>query len=182
MLLGLSILQTPVILGLIAAIIIKNHQVVADVDGYRMIAAGMALALGAIGPTIGLSFFSQRICSLLGTEPYSYNRLITFIFTSLALIETPLLLVFITNMLIVRGSSSDIHDTVRYFCASIAIGLSTLGAGLSSARTAASAARAIAQQPDTALLVSRSSLLSQTLIDTSPIYGLIIALLLLLIH
>lgn len=61
--------------------------------------------------------------------------------------------------------------------ATVAIG--SLGPALGEARVAAEALRAIAQQPDEANLITRTLFVAMALIESTAIYALVIALILL---
>lgn len=184
MLLGLSMLQSPVILGFITALLIKTNSY-PDMPLYQaflFLAAGLCSALGSYGPTNGLSFFSERVCTLLGQEPHLYKSLVAFVFLSQALIETPLIFVFIVGLLHIYYVQPELALVWAAFAASSALGLSTIGAGISSGRVAARAAQTLAHDITLYPIISRMSLLAQTILDTAPIYGLITALLILFLH
>lgn len=182
MILGQTVLQTPVIFGLIIALIIKSatHDITLLL-GLKTIAAGLAVSVGMIGPTIGLSRFSQKACSLIGLHPESYNYLINFVLISQALIETPILFGFLTAIIIIvlPLKSTVALAAVPSFMAALACGITTFGPGISSGKTAAEAAHALAHAPEHRTTISRTSMLAQTLIDTSAILGLVVAILIL---
>ncbi|HVW99202.1 MAG TPA: ATP synthase F0 subunit C, partial [Candidatus Babeliaceae bacterium] len=62
--------------------------------------------------------------------------------------------------------------------AAIAMAFSTVGAGISSGKTAAQACYQVALRPDIYSIISRTSIPMQTFIDTYPVYGLVLALIL----
>lgn len=184
LLLGLSMLQSPVILGFITALLIKSriHDTMSITHALLFMAASICTALGCMGPTYGLSYFSERVCQLLGKEPQLYKQIITFVFLSQALIETPLIFVFVLGLVELFYLEATPSVVWTAFSASIALGLSTLGAGISSGKVAAHAAQAIGRESSVYPLVTRMSLLAQTILDTAPIYGLITALVIIFLH
>lgn len=185
MLISQSVIQTPIIFGLIMGAIIYSqlNSIVTTPQSIKLLASGLAMGLGSIGPTIGLSYFAQEVCRSVGLNRSAYRQLLSFTFLSQALIETPILFALIIALLlsylpITIGAS--VVASAAFIAAACTIGLSTLGAGISSGRTAVAACKQIALKPELYNVLSRSSLLGQTLIDTCTIYGLIIALILIL--
>jgi F-type H+-transporting ATPase subunit c len=186
MLLGLVILQTPVILGLVISLLIKTYAIdAALVEHIKLCAAGIALGLGSLGPTIGLSIFSRTACRLLGTHPNAYRSLINFAFVSQALIETPILFCFIIAFLSIFTpvqASASLAAAAPFVASACAMALTTGAAGISSGKTAAKAAHTLVHHPNISQTVTRMSLIAQTLIDTQTIYGLLVAFLLIVLR
>jgi F-type H+-transporting ATPase subunit c len=178
MFITISIMQTSVILGLIVSFLIQRQLTTLHSlsTGLQLLAGGMALGIGAVGPLIGLGLFSRAACTVIGTNRDIYPKVLTFTFISQALIETPILFSLAVSLLIITNNSM---NSLAYLCAAAAIALSTLGAGIASGKVASSACAALGKQPQEYAAISRTSLLAQTLIDACPIYGLLIAFILL---
>lgn len=181
LLIGQSMIQTPVIFGFIMSLLIYAITPVTDAHAVQIIAAGFALGIGCIGPSIGLSTFAQTACSTIARNPAIYNQFFSFMFMSQALIEAPLLFSFIVGIMILYFKLSVITYMGGIFtlAAALAMGLSTLGAGISSGRISANASRAIATYPQELTAITSISFLAQTFVDTAPLYGLIVSLLIL---
>lgn len=178
-----SIIQTPIIFGFIIAILIKSQASAATslTDSLRLVASGLAIGLGSVGPAIGLARFAATACKGIGINPAAYAQLFSFTFISQAIIETPVIFSLIISILLITSVVH--HDSALQGTAMIAsalcIGLGTLGAGIASGNTAAAACHQIALNPEKYAPLSRISLFAQGLIDTNAIYALLIALLLL---
>ncbi len=182
LLITMIVIQTPIIFGFIIAFFIRLNLMSAltTSETTKLIMSGIALGLGSLGPTIGLATFASAACQALGLNKTIYPKLLTFALTSQALIETPILFSFITALILAFMPPSDNPlMPVIYIAAGLVTGLSMVGTGIASGRTAASACKQIALQPEHYLTLSRASMLGQAFIDTSAVYGLIIALLLL---
>ena len=183
MLINQSVIQTPVIFGLIMGIIIYNQIATSTtlVESIKLLAAGLAMGLGSLGPTIGLSIFSQEACKSPGINRTAYPKIVSFTFVSQALIETPILFALIIAIMLtfipITAQVPLIAGSL-YLATACIIGFSTLGAGISSGRTAVAACKQITLKPEHYNVISRTSMLGQTLIDTCTIYGLILALIL----
>lgn len=178
MLITLSFLQTPIIFGFIIALLIYNALagITSPAESTRLCASGMAIGIGSIGPEIGMSIFAQRACASLGINPTAYSKIMPFTFINQALIETPILFAFSVALALLIIPTSG----ACAIAAALAIGLSTLGTGISTGRIAVTACKEITKTPEISADISRVSVLAQALIDTSAIYGLIIAIMLLL--
>lgn len=180
MLIAQSLIQTPVIFGFISALLIFKE--VANVDSLpeslQCLAAGIAIGLGSIGPVIGLGTFSRQACQCVGINKNIYTKILSFTFISNAIIETPSIFAIVVSVLILTAkvSPDSLYDGIRLMCAAFSIGFGTLGAGISSGRTAAQACYQISLHERQFNAISRTSMIAQGLIDTCAIYPLLGAL------
>lgn len=179
-----SIIQTPIIFGFIIAILIKGQAPAANslTDSIRLIASGLAIGIGSIGPSIGLASFAKAACQGLGINRESFNKLLSFTFISDAIIETPIIFALIISLILLTTTiiDNDVEKSIAMLSAACCMGFGTIGAGISSGQTAATACKQIALNPDHHAILSKISMFSQGLIDTCPIYALLIALMLIL--
>ncbi len=181
MLLTQSLMQTPVILSFIIALLINYQIPYASSlgDALRLIASGLCIGIASIGPSYGLAIFSEQVCKGIGINRNAYSSLLSSTPINAAIIESPIIFSLLVSFLILRTSST-VNDPLflglTCIAAALCMGLSTLGTGISSGKIAASASKQIALSPHYASLLSKSSLFAQALIETSAIYGLVIAL------
>jgi F0F1-type ATP synthase membrane subunit c/vacuolar-type H+-ATPase subunit K len=187
MLIILSLIQTPIIFGMIIALFINNQMmhITTIRESLRLIASGIAIGFGSIGPAIGLAHFAKIACTSVGINKTAYNKLLTFSFVSQAIIETPIIFSFVialTLLFIVPHSAEEnIVQGIAMLAAGICTGIGTVGAGISSGKTAAQACKEIGLQPESYSVLSRTSLFAQGLIETSAIYAVLVSFLLLFI-
>jgi len=188
MLISLSLIQTPVIFGLIVALVIQGQLASAITmrEGMRLMASGLCIGLGSTGPSIGLALFAQSACKGIGINREAYGKLLSFTFISQAIIETPIIFSLIVSIillfLIPSSRYENLIDTVVLFSAALCTSIGTIGPGISSGRTAAAACRQIALQPSLHTIISRASMFAQGLIETCAIYPVLISLGSLLLH
>ena len=181
MLITQVMIQTSVIFGFISAILIKGQAQAVDslAESLRLIASGVSIGLGCIGPALGLALFAQKACWAIGINRNSYNRVFSFALISQAIIETPILFAFVISLLCISTTTQGtLIAGIATLAASLAIGFGTFGPGIGSGITAAAACKQMAFVPAQYPLLSRLSMLGQGLIDTSAIYALLVALLL----
>jgi F-type H+-transporting ATPase subunit c len=185
MLLTQSLLQTPLIFGFIIALIISNQasRITTLQEALRLIASGLCIAIATIGPAIGGGIFTGSACRSVGVNRSAYSKIFSFTILSQAIIETPVIFAAIISFWLAFGittTTSSLFQGLIYLAIAGVMGIGTIGAGISSGRTAAAACYQIALAPEHSTAVSRTSLIAQGLIDTSAIYAFIIALFLLL--
>lgn len=177
-LITLSIIQTPVIFGFLIAMFIKSHahSITTYAQSLQLLASGLCIGLGSIGPSIGMALFAKSACNGIGLNRNAYNKIFTFTIISEAIIETPVIFSVVVALLII-GSSQDITllKGIALLSAGLCTGLGTIGPGISSGKTAAAACRQIALNPEQYHAISRISMFAQGLIDTSAIYALMIS-------
>src|SRR5207244_2831174 len=140
----------------------QAHNALHMSDSLRLIASGLCVGLGSIGPAIGLSSFAKAAVNSLGKNTKSYDKLLSFTFISEALIETPIIfcLIIATILLFaIQPTPIDNHlDGIIFISAALCTGLGTLGAGISSGRTAAVACTQIGENPESYSILSRTSI------------------------
>ncbi len=185
MMVVLSLLQTPIIFGLIVGLLIQqlSHDVTTMRDSLRLISSGLCIGLGSVGPAIGLAFFSRTACQGLGINRGAYKQLFSFTLISQAIIETPIIFSLVVSMsllfLVPITGQENMLDGIALLGAGLCTGIGTIGPGISSGRTAMAACEQIAIQPEIHSSLSRLSMFAQGLIETSAIYAVLISFLLL---
>jgi F-type H+-transporting ATPase subunit c len=182
-----ALVQTPIIFGFIIALIIQAQLVHTDclADALRLIASGLCIGLGSVGPAIGLAIFSKAACYAIGLHRELYKPLFSFTLISQTLVETPVIFAFLISLMILffiphLGEEQSLAG-IAVIAAALATGLGTFGPAISSGSTAAAACKAIAQNPESQSLISRTSLFTQALIETCTIYAVLVSIALLFI-
>jgi F0F1-type ATP synthase membrane subunit c/vacuolar-type H+-ATPase subunit K len=178
MVIALSMMQLSVLLGLIISIVMyaKLHALISINEAFSLFAAGCTFGAGTIGPLLGMARFSATACRTVGAYPQSYGALLSSAFVNQALIETPILFSLSVALFIMFYPAAQMSAVGA---ASLAMALCTLGPGIASGRIASAACEAIGMHPEKLSLFSYTSMMAQTLVDASVIYGVIIAALLL---
>lgn len=184
MLITQSIIQTPIIFGFIIAMFIRSQAMHVQTipESLMLIAAGLCIGLGSIGPAIGLAIFAKNACRGLGINRKAYAQLMSFTFISQAIIETPIIFALtIALMFMFYSTNPTLLASIAWIAAAFCMGLGTLGPGIASGQTAASAVNQIALRPKYYSSISKVSMFAQGLIDTCAIYTFLIALFLILL-
>ncbi len=185
MLMTQVLIQSPTISAFLVSLFIQGQlsAVTTMADSLRLIASGLCVGIGSIGPAIGLSTFAHAAVKSLGKNTRAYDKLLSFTFISEALIETPIifcLIIAITLLFVVPRHSLELIDGIIFLAAGLCTGLGTLGAGISSGNTAAAACTQIGNDPSLYNILSRTSILAQSLIETMILYTVLLSLLMIL--
>jgi F-type H+-transporting ATPase subunit c len=184
MLLMQSIIEAPVIFAFIIALIIKTHVVhgfLGAEEGVKLFAAGIVMALGCLGPSIGQGIFVSSACKSVGLNKSAYNKIFPFSMLSAAVIETPVMFAFLVSFFLIylEPKSLAIVTMVTAVSVAIAMGVGAIGTGVSNGYIASKACRVIADKPQHYTIVLRNSLVSFAIVESAAIYSFIIALLIL---
>lgn len=182
MIIGQIFLQSPLIFGaIISSLIVIQASLVGSCEAACIIiASGLALGITTLGTTHGLSKCTAAIAQSIGSNREALASLSTFTFISQAFIEGPLIFALLTAGILLFVPFSGTHQALRALIAACVFGVSAASAGYNSGKSAAAAAQSIAQNPAETAALRRLSMFSQTLIDTSAIYGFLIVLMLVL--
>ncbi|MBA3751384.1 hypothetical protein H0X06_01095 [Candidatus Dependentiae bacterium] len=181
LILSQSLIQTPLIFGFCIALLIASliPSLTNSSQAMALIASGLSIGLGCVGPAVGSGYFTAHACKSTGFNKTVFQKIFTFTLISQAIIETPVIFASIISLLLLSIAPTVPDYPViglAYLVFAFTMGIGTLGAGISSGRVAASAALQIGYNPSLYTFISRSSMLAQGLIDTIPIYAFIIAL------
>ena len=184
MLLSQSIIEAPAIFAFIIALLI-NTKISPDLSlfhGLKLLAAGAAIGIGSIGPSIGQAIFAHSSCSAVGLNQKSFGKLFTFSLLSQAVIETPLIFCLIISIMLIFKPISQINpllSLISCISATFAISIGTAGTAIAAGFTASKMSTYIALNQRHYSLYLRATLLAQAIIESAAIYALIVALMLL---
>lgn len=185
MLIAQSIIEAPVIFGFIVSLLIRN-QLNVDVDFYKsmaLFAAGLIIALGCLGPSIGQAMFARTSCKSLGINKDSYPQIFPFSLINQALIETPMIFCMLMALLMCYVSIPEngaLLVSTKCLVVAIMMGISTLGVGLGIGFTSSRGCMNIALDPSMYAATVRATLLAVAFTESMVIYAFVISILLLI--
>jgi F0F1-type ATP synthase membrane subunit c/vacuolar-type H+-ATPase subunit K len=180
MLLSITFLLTPVIFSFVISLIIKYQSINNLSQDLKLLAAAISLTLGSIGSIISMAKLNSNVCYMIGYNRRSFKKLFRFALISQAMIETPILLSLIVSLIIININSASIANGIIIIAAGLCTGICCLVSGLESGKIAAQGAIEIGKNPNLSSQISNTSMLSQGLLDTFAVYGLIISILMLI--
>ena len=179
-----SLMQTPIIFGLIVSLFILKQLEAAThlADSFRFIGAGLCVGVGSIGPVIGLARLSEEACRSVGVNRSAFSKVLSFTVVSAALIESAIIFCLVIALFLLNINSTNKADYqgLVYLAAGAVMAIGTLGVGISSGRLTAQACKVFSRKPELYSEVSKISFFSQVLIETSAVYALVISVFLLI--
>jgi F-type H+-transporting ATPase subunit c len=179
-----SLMQTPIIFGLIVSLFILKQLETATqlADSFRFIGAGFCVGVGSIGPVIGLARLSEEACRSVGINRSAFSKILSFTVVSAALIESAIIFCLVIALFLLNINSPEKADYqgLVYLAAGAVMAIGTLGVGISSGRLTAQACKVFSRNPELYSEVSKISFFSQVLIETSAVYALVISVFLLI--
>jgi len=186
LLITLSMAQTPILFGFIVSFFIKNGAmgVSTITQSLQLIATGLAMGVGSIGPAIGLTQFSAAACTSIGINKTIFGHIRLFSLVSQTFVETPILFALVASLAILIKPvtiTSPLSVGIVLIAVSLCTGIGTLAPSISSAYIASKAAQRMAFNPELTGGLSRMSLLGQVFTDTCALYPLLISLLILVV-
>ncbi len=71
-----------------------------ELEAAKVIAAGLAVGLGAIGPGIGEGIVAGRALAAIGRNPEASNKIMPFMFATMAVVESTAIYALVVALLI----------------------------------------------------------------------------------
>lgn len=184
MLVGQAVAESAAIFALVVALILlfSSFSSPSFVTVWALLSAGICVGLGAVGSGIGAGFPAGAACVGMVRQPAMSSRLTTNMLVGSAVCQTPSVFALVTSFILLY---SDVHTRplspawAAVLGAGLSTGLSAIGAGIGSGLVAQSSCEGVARQPAAANIVTNSMLLGQAITQTTAIYGLLIAFILL---
>jgi F0F1-type ATP synthase membrane subunit c/vacuolar-type H+-ATPase subunit K len=184
MIIGQAVAQSPSIFALVIALILVLRQPVGTSLTLMGVSLGAGLAIGAsaLGAGMGSGRTAGGALGGIGAWPRSYGVTLRTMLIGQAVCETPAIfgmLVAFIMMFALPGTGGDLEGFAKVIGAGISVGFGGIGPGLGSGMAAASGCGATAARPDKDALILRTMLIGQAVSQSTAIYALIIALVLL---
>jgi F-type H+-transporting ATPase subunit c len=186
MLLSQSIIEASIIFTFIIALIIKNNifQGISVQEGLKLLAAGITMSLGSIGPSIGQAIFSHSSCRSVGINKNSYDKIFPFSLLSQAITETPIIFCLLISILIIYSpvsANSDFVQIISMLIASFTMGFGTIGSSFGMGFIASKAVCQMAYEPLNYSIIARTALVAEAFVESIVIYAMIISLFLIML-
>lgn len=181
MLIGASISQTTSIYALAIALV----MLFLDFSSYpvaptwaAILGAGLAVGLAAIGPAIGEGLAAQSACAGIARHPQAGSRITNIMFLGMAVAESTGVYGLLISMILVFRKcdpTSDIGAAMALLSAGLCIGIGAIGPGIGEGMAASKAIEWIGRNENEAGLLTRTMLVGQAVSESTGIYALVIA-------
>lgn len=185
MLIGQAVAETAGIFGLVVSLLILFSPTsgATILTGWAYLAAGLSMGLSAIGCGIGSGLPSANACEGIGRQPAISGQLTTLMLIGSGVAQSTAIYGFLIALLLVYKSFPDtatFSAVCSLLAAGIAMGLGGIGPGLGEGYAAGKAIEAAARNPETVGVMTRTMLVGQAVSESTGIYSLVVALLLVL--
>ncbi|PLX46121.1 MAG: ATP synthase F0 subunit C [Deltaproteobacteria bacterium] len=184
MLIGQAVAQTPSIFSFVVSLLLifGGAETANPIKESALLMSGVAMGFGAIGSGAGSGISAGRASDGTSKRPAAYSKLISTMLVGQAVAQTPAVFALMVSLLLIF-----VPDTVSVTLSSLAavigcgisVGVGGIGPGIGAGFAAAEAASAVAKNPLKETLFVRTMLTGQAVAQSTAIYALVIALVLL---
>jgi len=185
MLIAQSIIEAPVIFAFIVALLIRTRiDMAMDLwAGMRLFACGLAVGIGALGPSIGQAMFARSASYAIGINVHQYNRIFPYALLTQALIETPMIFCLLFSLLflyVTPTAAMAAVATIKGLVAAGTISFGALGGCIGMGYMASHTSAYVALDPSVYSAMVRTALFTMAFIESTVIYSFIISLILII--
>lgn len=187
MLIGSAVCQTPAIFGLVTSFILLFTDFSlrpVSPTWAALLGAGLAAGLSGIGAGIGSGLVAESGCEGIARQPLSVNPVTNVMLLSQAVTQTTaiygLLVSFILMFKVVPETQS-LAPAMALLSAGLCMGIGAIGPGIGEGFTGRSAVSWVARNENAIAEITRSMLVGQAVAESTGIYSLVIALVLIFV-
>jgi F-type H+-transporting ATPase subunit c len=187
MLVGSSVCQTPSIFSLVTALILLNS----DFSGHPLsptwaavLGAGLACGIASIGPGFGEGMAAGAGCKAVARQPSAAKIATSIMLLGMAVAETTAvygLLISFILMFKTFPATNALAPAMALLGAGLCMGFGAIGPGIGEGLTASSAVDQIGKNQDNSAMLIRTMLVGQAVSESTGIYSLVIALVLIFV-
>ncbi len=188
MLIGQAATSTSSVFALVISLLMLMVIGVPDVPSYTagmaMLGTGLCIGLGCLGSGLGSGFPAASACEGVGRNPRAKGMIIFNMLIGQSVAQTPAIFAFLVALLLLYSNVTDpsVVTGAALLGSGIAMGAGAIGPGLGTGLCAGSGCSAIAKNPKQSGLILRTMLIGQAVSQSTSIYSLVIALVLLFIR
>ena len=187
MLIGSAVCQTPSIFALVISFIL----LFSDFSGLpiaptwaAILGTGFAVGLAAIGSGVGGGLVAQTSCEGMARQPTSASTVTNIMLLAQAVTQTPAIYgILIAFILLFKGftPTAALPAAMALLAAGLCMGFGAIGPGIGIGNTGRSAVRWIARNKESAADLTRIMLVGQAVCESTAIYSLVVALVLIFV-
>jgi len=187
MLIGQALTETGAIFSLVIAMLLLFGGITNSDGGWQMVAslfgAGLVVGLGSLGPALGNGYTGGQTCKGIGRQPREANLLTANMLIGQALSQTSAIFALVIAMILLYSTPAG-NSIVKSFAlagAVFSMGLGTFGPGLGIGMVAAKTVDGISKFPKQSPLLTRTMFVGAAVAESTSIYSLVVAFLLIFV-
>jgi len=160
------------------------------VKGISFIAAGISMGLGSVGPSLGMGYVGAEACQGIGRTPSQNLPVTTAMLLGQALSQTSAIFALVIALLLLYTVPSQAENQTALYQvfrsaaligAALSVGFGTLGPGIGIGIVAGKANKMIARFKEQQSVLMRTMFLGAAVTQSTAVYGLVVAFLLIFI-
>ncbi|GBC63178.1 ATP synthase F0 subunit C [Desulfonema ishimotonii] len=187
MLIGSAICQTSAIYALVTSLILLYSDFASrpfSPTWAAVLGAGFAAGIGAIGSGIGEGLVAKSGCEGVARQPLNSAPTTNGMLLGMAVAETTAiygLLISVILMFKAFEPTASFATAMALIASGLCMGLGAIGPGIGEGFTGSGAVRWMARSPEDVGILTRSMLVGQAVAESTGIYSLVIALVLIFV-
>ncbi len=185
MLIGQAVTETAAIFSLMVAIVLLFVELPGSglSGAAARLGAGFAMGFGAVGSGIGAGLANAMACRGLGRRPEASNDVTTVMLLGQSVAQSSAIFALIIALLLAFDSaaSSDIITVCKFLGAGLCMGFGAIGPGFGSGTAASYGVFSVACNVRHKPAILRTMLLGQAVAESTAIYALVIAIMLIFV-
>ncbi len=183
MLVGQAIAETAAIFALVIAILLlfTKPDSISILNAWAGIGAALAIGLSAVGSGVGSGLPAARACEGIMRQPANSGKIMRTMLIGAAVCQSPAVFGMVVSILLLFSDFSQVPVSPGWAAllgAGLASGFGGVGPGIGEGTVAAYATRVVARNPGATDTVTRTMLVGMAVTESTAIYALIVALLL----
>ncbi|MDY6905961.1 MAG: ATP synthase F0 subunit C [Thermodesulfobacteriota bacterium] len=183
MLMGEAIAETAAIFALLIAMMLLFTQIGSEttITIFVLFSAGLCMGFGAIGSGIGSGLPAGACCIGISRQPMAKDKITTNMLIGSSIAQTPAILALATSLILLFSNFEGRPVSPTWAAlvgAGIAAGVGAIGSAIGEGLVAQAACEGIARTPQTSSRVTNIMFLGMAVSETTAIYGLLIAMIL----
>jgi len=187
MLVGQAVGQTPVIFALVISLMLMfvNFSLPATLVGFcALMGAGISMGVAAIGSGYGNGVTGSSACLAVAMKPSGRGVIMTLMLVAQAVAQTPAIFGLLVAFILMFGNyagPATLPAAMALIAAGFSMGFGGIGPGIGNGITGAAACEAVGVQPEERGLIMRTMLVAQAVAQSTAIYALVIAFVLIFV-
>jgi F-type H+-transporting ATPase subunit c len=187
MLIGSAVCQTPAIFSMVVALMLmfmNFNQLPVNPTWAALLGAGLSTGLAAIGSGYGGGLAAGASCEGIARQPESVGNVTTVMLVGQAVAQTPSIFGLLVSFILLFKSfpeSSTLQAAMALLAAGLCMGFGGIGPGIGNGMAAQGAVTWVARNIKQAAGLMRLMLVGQAVSQSTAIYAMVIALVLIFV-
>ncbi|RAP33352.1 ATP synthase F0 subunit C [Candidatus Marinamargulisbacteria bacterium SCGC AG-439-L15] len=184
MIIAQAITETAAIFALVVSLVLLfgNKTGMTDIKAYTFIAAGIAIGFGTIGSGFGAGLPGGSTMDGIGRNPENSDVLTIQMIIGQAVTQTSTIFALTVSLILITSSPENTFSKIfAVLGAACAMGFGAVGPGIGDGIVAKNANKAVGNSPKHMGLLTRTMIIGQAVTETTDIYALVVALILIFV-